>query len=226
MDDPDPVQDLNLQLQGLISLAGAHLPGSPERQAAFAEMVRLVMRSGKLWRESSVYYADALQEMWEYCFQYIDHPEKGYNPSVCTVTTWLDDRLKKILRRYRDRKRRQQQRHLSPFQAGGGQVVDPVDTLVSPADAQGALRIWGHLITWVRNDPDRLLRDRICMRYPQINAQTLLLRRLPPHEQSWDDIAAEFLVDKKYIAQWYSRYCNSLLREWGRTQGYLNHDGE
>lgn len=226
MDGGDPIQDLNQQLQGLIMRACAHSLGSPERQAAFAEMVRLVMRSGKLWRESTAYYPDALQEMWEYCFQHVDDPEKGYDPAVCTVTTWLDDRLKKNLRRYRDRKYRQQKRHLSPFRSDDGQFVDPVATLVSPTDSQTALRIWSHLMAWVQQDPDQVLRNRVCMRYPQISAQTLLLRRLPPDEQSWDDIAAEFQADKKYIAQWYSRYCNSLLREWGRTQGYLDSDND
>lgn len=226
MDCGDPIPDLNQQLQGLIVRACAHSLGSPERQAAFAEIVRLVMRSGKLWRESTAYYPDALQEMWEYCLQHIDDPEKGYNPAVCTVTTWLDDRLKKNLRRYRDRKYRQHKRHLSPFRSDDGQFVDPVETLVSPIDSQPALRMWSHLIAWVRQDPDQVLRSRVCMRYPQISAQTLLLRRLPPDEHSWDDIAAEFRADKKYIAQWYSRYCNSLLRDWGRTQGYLDSDSD
>ena len=222
MDGGDPIQDLNQQLQMLVSRACAHPKGSHERQAAFAEIVRLVMGSGKLWRESTVYYPDALQEMWAYCFQDIDDPEKGYDPNLCSVITWLDDRLKKNLRRYRALKRRQQKRYLFPFQADSGQVVDPIETVIAPADSHTALKIWGHLIAWVRADPEHRLRDRVCMRYPQINAQVLLLRRLPPNEQSWDDIAAEFSADKKYIAQWYSRYCNAFLREWGRIQGYLD----
>jgi hypothetical protein len=224
MGSGEQTQSLNLQLQRLICEARSHPSESVERQAAFSEIVRLVMASGKLWRESTIYYPDALQEMWEYCLQHIDDPEQGYDPSLCTVTTWLDDRLKKILRRYRDRKRRQQKRHLMPFQADSGQLVDPVDMLVAPADSHNALRMWTALILWVRNDPDHKLRSRTCMRYPHVNARTLLLRRLPPNEQSWDDIAAELGADKKYLAQWYSRYCNSLLREWGQGEGYLDND--
>ena len=222
MDRDDLSQALNQQLKRLVETTCNSPVGSQDRQVAFAEIVRLVMRSGKLWRESTAYYPDCLQEMWEYCFRYIDDPELGYDPSVCTVTTWLDDRLKKNLRRYRDRKYRQQKRHVFAMSTDTGQVVDPVETLAAPADAYPALKIWTSLVRWVQADPDQTLRNRKCMRYPQITAQALLLRRLPPNEQSWDDIAAEFSADKKYIAQWYSRYCNALLREWGRVQGYLD----
>lgn len=221
MDSDGVKPDLNQQLKMLVEDARSFPAGSPERQGAFAEIVRLVMRSGKLWRESTAYYPDSLQEMWEYCFRYIDHPEKGYDSSVCTVVTWLDDRLKKNLRRYRDRKYRQQKRHVFALRSDEGQFVDPVEALASPADSHTALKIWASLIRWVQADPEHRLRQRKCVRYPQINAQILLLKRLPPDEQSWEDIAAEFSADKKYIAQWYSRYCNSLLREWGRAEGYL-----
>ncbi|MEM1307976.1 MAG: sigma-70 family RNA polymerase sigma factor [Cyanobacteria bacterium P01_D01_bin.71] len=222
MDSDDLSQALHQQLKQLVEMACNSPVGSPERQVAFAEIVRLVMRSGKLWRESTVYYPDCLQEMWEYCFRYIDDPELGYDPSVCTVTTWLDDRLKKNLRRYRDRKSRQRKRYISAMPTEAGQVVDPVDTLVSPADVYPALKMWSSLIRWVQADPEQTLRSRKCLRYPQITAQVLLLKRLPPNEQSWDEIAAEFSADKTYISQWYSRYCNALLREWGRAEGHLD----
>ncbi|MEO1390306.1 MAG: sigma-70 family RNA polymerase sigma factor [Cyanobacteria bacterium J06634_6] len=212
--------ELNQRLQALVAEACTHELGSVQRQAAFAQIVTLVMRSGKLWCESTPYYADALQEMWRYSFEYIDHPEDGYKPDVCRVTTWLDDRLKKTLRRYRDRKGRQNERHLSPLQTAGG-LVDPIDQLVAPADPHSALRLWSRLLSWVQEDPDETLRSRICKQYPHISAQCLLMRRLPPDERSWDDISAEFSADKKYIAQWYSRYCNPLLRQWGKAQGYL-----
>jgi len=219
----DRNQALHQQLQKLVETACNAPVGSADRQTAFAEIVRLVMGSGKLWRESTAYYPDCLQEMWEYCFRYLDDPERGYDPQICTLTTWLDDRLKKNLRRYRDRKYRQQKRHLSAMSTETGQVVDPVDTLASPADAYPALKIWSSLVRWVQADPEQTLRNRKCMRYPQITAQALLLRRLPPNQQSWDDVAAEFAADKTYISQWYSRYCNAFLREWGEAEGYLDH---
>ena len=97
------------------------------------------MQSRRLWRESSPYYSDALQEMWEYCFLKLDDPDDGYNPDVCRVTTWLDDRLKKILRRYRDRTRRQLSRQLFAVRFEDGRLLDPVDSLVAPPDPQSAL---------------------------------------------------------------------------------------
>lgn len=215
-------RDLDRQLQQLIIQICACPVGSADRQSAFSEVVRLVMRSRKLWRESTPYYPDALQEMWEYCFQNIDHPENGYNPGVCGVVTWLDDRLKKILRRYRDRARRQRTRQAFSTQLQDGQILDPVDRLVAPPDPQSALDLWIRLLDWVKSDPEQILSSRVCLRYPHINAQILLLRRLPPDEQSWSVIATDLSADKTYIAQWYSRYCNVLLRTWGKSQGYLN----
>lgn len=218
----EPTTNLNDQLKKLVAEVRSHPPGSAERQVAFAEIVRLVMCSGKLWREKSAYYADAVQEMWEYCFLKIDDADVGYDPSICQLTTWLNDCLKRALRRYRDRDQRQQKRHLSALISDAGMRIDPVDTLVARSDPHTALEMWDTLITWVQADPDRHLRAHTCLKYPHINAQMLLLRRLPPNVQSWDDIADELQAEKKYIAQWYSRYCNSLLRAWGKTQRYFD----
>ena len=215
-------QPLDIRLRRLVKEACCHPVGDPKRQSAFSEIFRLVMQSKKLWRESSPYYADALQEMWEYCFLKVDDPEDGYKPDVCRVTTWLDNRLKKILRRYRDRSRRQLNRHAFAVQFEDGQILDPVDSLMAPQDSSFALDMLTHLLNWVNEDPNEVLRSRVCAKYPNVNAQTLLLRRLPPMEQSWADIAEELGADKTYIAQWYSRYCNPFLREWGRANGYID----
>ena len=214
---------LDIRLRHLVAEACRHPVGSPQRQSIFSEIFRLVMQSKKLWRESSPYYADALQEMWEYCFLKVDDPEDGYQPNVCRVTTWLDNRLKKILRRYRDRSRRQLNRYAFTIQFDDGQLLDPVDSLMAPPDSQFALDMLTHLLNWVTEDPDEILRSRACAKYPHVNAQVLLLRRLPPMEQSWTDIAVELDADKTYIAQWYSRYCNPFLRDWGRANGYVDH---
>ncbi|MEM6253774.1 MAG: sigma-70 family RNA polymerase sigma factor [Cyanobacteria bacterium P01_D01_bin.156] len=213
---------LDVRLRALVAEACHYSVGTSQRQAAFSEIFRLVMRSKKLWQESTPYYADALQEMWEYCFLKVDDPEDGYRPDVCRVTTWLDNRLKKILRRYRDRSRRQLNRHAFAVQFKDGQILDPVDSLMAPPDSKFAIDMLTHLLNWVSEDPGEVLRNRVCAKYPNINAQTLLLRRLPPMEQSWGDIAVELGADKTYIAQWYSRYCNPFLREWGRVNGYID----
>jgi hypothetical protein len=215
-------KELDRRLRQLVVEICACPQGSVDRQSIFSEVVRLVMQSRKLWRDSTPYYPDALQEMWEYCFKYIDHPDYGYDPTVCGVVTWLDDRLKKILRRYRDQTRRQQSRRAPSAQLDDGQVFDPVDSLVAPPDPQSALDLWVTLLEWIKADLDQSLRGRVCAKYPHINAQILLLRRLPPNEQSWEAIATDLAADKTYIAQWYSRYCNEILRIWGRSQGYLD----
>ncbi|MEM9980122.1 MAG: sigma-70 family RNA polymerase sigma factor, partial [Cyanobacteria bacterium P01_D01_bin.2] len=121
-------RQLDQRLRRLVVEASRHPTDNPKRRAAFDEIVRLVLRSNKLWRESTPYYADALQEMWEYCFLKLDDPNDGYNPDLCRVTTWLDDRLKKILRRHRDRARRQLNRQVFAIRFEDGQLLDPVDS--------------------------------------------------------------------------------------------------
>ena len=227
MDSDNSTQDLNRRLRLLVEQALACPPDSPERRTVLTEVVRLVMLSKRLWRESTSYYPDALQEMWVYCFQNIDHPEYGYDPEVCTVITWLDDRLKKNLQRYHYRKRQQGKRYLTPFQLEEGKVVDPIDTLVAPTDARTALSLWNAVLTWVQEDPEQILRKRSCSLYPHINAQTLLLRHLlSPGKHSWSDIATELGAPKDYLAKWYNRHCISLLREWGRANKYLDENAD
>ncbi|MDJ0708680.1 MAG: sigma-70 family RNA polymerase sigma factor [Leptolyngbyaceae cyanobacterium MO_188.B28] len=213
------MNELNQKLCQLIAEASQYPLKSLERQQRISEVHRLVMKSGKLWREGSSYYTDALQEMWEYCCQ---HPET-YDPTVKQVITWLDDYLKKRLRRYRDARYRQQQRLLVVLESEKGKITDAVDTLSAPPDIQPTLDIWQATLDWARTDPDGTLRRTIFRKRPAINGRALILRRLPP-DTPWADIAAEFKLnpaEAKDLPKFYHRKCLPLLRKFALSQGFI-----
>ena len=55
---------------------------------------------------------------------------------------------------------------------------------------------------------------------PQITAQVLILRRLPP-ETAWSQLAEEYGVAAGTLSSFYQRKCKPLLREFSKSQGYI-----
>ncbi|MEM1392481.1 MAG: sigma-70 family RNA polymerase sigma factor [Cyanobacteria bacterium P01_D01_bin.116] len=214
------MNELDLKLRELIATALLYPSQSSERQQVLAQVHLLVMKSGKLWREHTSYYNDALQEMWEYCCEHLEE----YNPDIKGPIVWLDDELKKRLRRMRDGKYRQQRRFFTIKQTEQGVTNNPIDDIASSPDIQPAIEIWEKTIQWVEEDPDRQLRSICFRKRPEINAQALILRRIPPDTLAWKTIAAEFklnLQETKDLPKFYHRKCLPLLRQFGLSQGYI-----
>ena len=210
---------LDEKLRQLIAEACSYPAKSLQRQQRLSEVYRLVTKSRKLWREPVPYYNDALQEMWEFCCQ---NPEL-YDPSECRVTTWLDDELKKRLRRLRDGKRRQQQRQIADRQNQDGKTLDSVANLPARPDIEPAIEIMNATLTWVATDPDGTLRQTLFRKRADINCQALIRRRFPA-ETPWKEIATEFNLtpsEATDLPKFYNRKCLPLLRSFGVAQGYI-----
>jgi hypothetical protein len=189
------------------------------RQQCIQQIYQLVMRSGKLWKETTPYYEDALQETWEYCCQHLEE----YDPTLSAVTTWIDNRLKWTLRKWRDRQISDQDRTVNPMQTDDGCTLNPLDTLVANPGIEHAEQIWYNTLHWVQTDPEAKLQATCFRKRQDINAQVLFLMRFPS-ETSWQDIAHEFdlnSLEAKDLPKFYNRNCLPLLREFGITQGYL-----
>jgi hypothetical protein len=213
------VDDLDKKLRTLVAEACNHPPKSLERRQNLGEVHRLVMKSGKLWREYAPYYNDALQEMWEFCCK---NPEQ-YDPTLKSVITWLDDYLKKRLRNLRDARYRQQRREITALATESGETTDPIANLPARTDIQPVLEIWEKTLEWVQADPDNVLRCTCFRKYSNVNCQALILRRFPS-ETPWSTIAAEFNLtpsEAKDLPKVYSRRCLPLLRNFAVSQGYV-----
>ncbi len=213
------MDDLNQILRTLVAEACNYPPKSLERRQRLSEVHRLVMQSGKLWKEYTPYYNDALQEMWEFCCQ---NPEL-YDPTLKSVITWLDDYLKKRLRNFRDAKYRQQRREVTAMRTESGETTDPVVAIPAHPDIQPVLEIWEKTLDWVETDPDQELCSACFRKRCQVNCQALILRRFPP-ETPWPAIAAEFNLtpsEAKDLPKVYNRKCLPLLRKFAISQGYV-----
>lgn len=219
-----PAPNIYQTLKQLMAQAVAAAPNSLERRRCLDRIYTLVMRSKKLWKGYSfdaAYYNDAVNDMWQECFA---NPET-YDPGVNEVTTWLNDALKRALRRHRDRRCRDQKRHISTWINADGDVTDATDNLEARPDAYEAIReVLVQVLRWVMTDPEGDLRRLHFRKRPEITAQVLMLRRLPPQSKTWPEIVQEFGLtgkDAEALPKWYSRYCRPLLRDFGAQNDLL-----
>lgn len=207
------------RLRQLVAQTCRHLPDSVERQQGLTQIVRLIVKSGKLWQDNAPYYEDALQQTWLYFCRNICEANTGekYDPNWSSVITWLNAYLKRRLQDGRILK----QTALAQTAAGTrlelDESIDVIETLPAPPDIPPILEATRQ---WAQTDPDGELRRIHIQGYPQVNCQVLLLKRLPP-EHSWETLAAQFGVSISTLSSFYRRQCIPRLRQFGESQGYL-----
>lgn len=212
--------DFHQSINRLVAKILTYPPDSAERRRLLNQLVRRVMQSGKLWKEYKPYYGDALQQMWEHCLTHLEE----YDPSRASVVTWLNYYLKKRLRYFRDRTYRDLNRRATPYTTSENKDLDPLDRVSAPEDIEPILDIWQQTLKWVETDPDGILQETCFRKRPEINAQTLFLKRFPS-ETPWKDIAADFDLDEaesKDLPKFYNRKCLPLLRNFGFSRGYID----
>ena len=174
----------------------------------------MVTSSGKLWQENTPYYHDAVQVTWIYFCQNLEK----YDSSRASLITWINNYLRWRLQDFRQEEAASNARTVSG--SGAGELTDPIAALPAPPDITPMLE---ETRDWVETDKDGELRHTIFRGRPEINAQALILQRLPP-DTPWDTIVAEFQltpVEAKDLPKFYSRKCLPLLRKFGSKQGYL-----
>lgn len=213
---------LEERLRQLVTEACSHQPGSAVRQKNLTQIIRLITR--KLWKESTPYYQDALQQTWVYFCQNICEGNTGepYNPSRGTVVTWLNFYLKRRLQDFYIEDQKQKAKivssHSGQYKSDATQkTVDPIDNLVAKPDIPFLLE---EVAKWVETDPDGELRTIHITNHPEVTAQVLILRRLPP-EESWKDLSTEFNLTISTLSSFYQRQCLPRLRKFGESEGYL-----
>ncbi|MEM9216586.1 MAG: sigma-70 family RNA polymerase sigma factor [Cyanobacteria bacterium P01_F01_bin.150] len=215
----DP-QQLDAHLQELVAQACGCAPKSAERQGYLQQVHYWVTTSNRLWRTNDDYYTDALQDMWEYCFQHVE----DYAPDRAGVMTWLDVNLRRFLQRYRDRRQRNLKRHQSGVQTNDGETLNPIDRLPARSDVSPALEMFNRTLDWLRADPEGVLQKTCFRKRAEINAQVLIQKRFPD-KIPWRAIATEFNLspaEATDLPKFYNRRCLPLLRAFGKAQGYLD----
>jgi hypothetical protein len=214
--------DLDEHLRRLVTQACQNPPGSPQRQKLLTQIIRLIAH--RLWRESTPYYQDALQQTWLYFCRNICEGTTGqiYDSNYGTVITWLNAYLKRRLQDFYLNQRREQaiKVPLRIHQSGSGEtseILDPLDTLPATAETPPILE---NVSLWAQTDPEGELRGTYIKGRPEVNCQVLIIRRLPP-EVSWKELSEEFGLSIGTLSSFYKLQCLPRLRKFAEEQGYL-----
>ncbi|MFB2921040.1 MULTISPECIES: sigma-70 family RNA polymerase sigma factor [Aerosakkonema] len=214
------MDDLNQKLSQLVAKACSYPSGSLQRRQTLNEIVRLVMKSGKIWKDNVPYYNDALQQTWLYFCRNICEANTGerYDPNKSSVITWLDKYLKHRLQDYRIAERNENLNAVPQRINEEGQTIDLIENI--PAASDNPLRILENTIEWVESDLDGELSSLHIKGRPDVTCQVLIRRRLPP-ETPWERLGEEFNLSVSTLANFYKRQCMPRLRKFGESQGYL-----
>lgn len=204
-------------LPQLVREACQHPHGSRERQKKLTAIIRIVGR--KLWHENTIYYEDALQETWLYFCRHIceGQPDKVYDPNKASVVTWLNNYLKWRLKDGYIATAKQKQRIVPAQVDENNQIIDWLDNLPAKENPPPILE---EIKQWAGEDAQNSLREIQLKNHPQVTAQILILRRLPP-ETEWSELSEEYGVPIGTLSSFYQRKCKPLLRKFSQTQGYI-----
>ena len=207
-------------LRQLVAETCRHKINSIQRQQGLTLVVRLIVKSGRLWRENAPYYEDALQQTWLYFCRNLCEAATGdrYDPNRSSVITWLNAYLRRRLQDFRIQEQNHIQ-HISAIQVYRMDDLssDAIALLEGPPDIPPILETTRQ---WVKIDPDGDLRRTQIQGHPEINCQVLLLQRLPP-ETSWEVLAAQYGLSVSTLSSFYRRQCLPRLRQFGKSQGYI-----
>lgn len=187
-----------------------------QRKLYLTKLIRCIENSGRLWKEASPYYEDALQMTWVYCCLNLceSGTGKAYDAERASVVTWLNSYLKWRLHDL-SLAHRQRSSHVEL-----SELADSSSLWDSSKYRPEIPPILEETKSWVEQDEQHELRSLSLKDHPQVTAQFLILQRLPP-EKSWQDLSDELKISISTLSSFYRRHCLPALRKFGKNQGYL-----
>lgn len=209
---------LDEQLRQLTAETCKHSPTSVERRKGFTQIIRLIQKSGKLWHESTLDYEDAWQNTMTFLYLNLCEATTAaqYDPARASIITWLNVYLKGRLKDCYRKQQQQQKRYIS-IDIPICENINLIDTLKAPLDIPPMLEEVRH---WAQTDATGELANTHVRGRPDITCQLLILSRLPPETQ-WQELARELGVPLSTLNNFYERKCRKILRNFARSQGYL-----
>ena len=214
------MDELEERLRCLVVETCRHKSSSTERKLGLTQIIRVIVKSGKLWKDNAPYYEDALQQTWVYFCSNLCEATTGdnYDPNQSSVIGWVNAYLK-----WRLQDCRVQEEQATLAQTASGQIleadelIDCIETLQAPPDIPLILETTRQ---WAQTDPDGELRRIHIYGHPEVTCQVLILERLPP-ETSWETMSAKFDLSVSTLSSFYRRQCIPRLRQFGESQRYL-----
>jgi len=219
--DRDPAQKHILEL---VTEACKHPLGSPRRGRFLDKLIREIVKSGKLWKENTAHYEEALQRTWIYLSRNLCEAttaKEPYNPEISQITTWLNTYLKKrLLDCYRKQKQERERQIQLPIvsldRLSDKKDIKYTENLKANPDVSFYL---DELLEWIETDPNDELKSRHVRGKPEINCQVLLQRKCL-YGQTIEEIAKEFGCAHSTLYQLLNNDCRHLLQQFSENQGY------
>ncbi|MEG3845970.1 sigma-70 family RNA polymerase sigma factor [Microcoleus sp. herbarium19] len=219
--DRDPAHQ---QIVELVTKACQHPAGSPQRGRFLNQLIREILKSGKLWKENAPYYQEALNKTLIYMSRNLCEAttaKRPYNPEESSISTWLNAYLKKRLLdcslapiKESDKPNRRRIASLEVKQ--DEEIINPIDYLAADSDVTFYL---DELLEWIETDPHNELKSKHVRGKPQINCQVLLQRKCV-YGQSFQEIAKEFGCAHSTLYELFNNDCRHLLQKFCEDQGY------
>ncbi|PSB26180.1 hypothetical protein C7B69_11855 [filamentous cyanobacterium Phorm 46] len=219
--DRDSAQQHILQL---VTEACKHPVGSLRRGRFLDKLIREIVKSGKLWKENTPHYEEALQKTWIYLSRNLCEAttaKEPYNPEKSQITTWLNPYLKKrLLDCYRKQKQERERQIQLPIvsldRLSDKKDIKYTENLKANPDVSFYL---DELLEWIETDPNNELKSRHVRGKPEINCQVLLQRKCL-YGQTLQEIAKEFGCAHSTLYQLLNNDCRHLLQQFSENQGY------
>jgi hypothetical protein len=206
--------DLEQQLAELVIETCQHPQGTIARQHGLTSLIRLINRSQKLWKDNSPYYEDALQQTWLYFCRNLCEAttaKSAYDSDRSNVITWMNAYLKYRLQdMYIENHQQQLKSGLAEREDIDDAVINQVvDRIAAPVQSSDLLE---QIQQWAKLDRTKVLRRTYIRDRADVNAQVLILKRLPP-ETNWQILSQEFSLPISTLSSFYQRKCIPLLKE-------------
>ena len=211
------------QLHQLVQEACRHPLGNLKRQQCLTQIIRLMGQSHQVWHEDSPYYEDALLQTWRYCGQNLDNapPSTVAEGGLNSVLFWFNCSLKSHLRECA----RAWQQKTSQGLMANSQNPTPTrnnEVTTKSIGTQSNQKLLQSTRQWAMADPTGELKQVHLPNRPDINCQTLILRRLHP-ATSWAELAAELQLNTFQLSQFFQNQCMPRLSAFGREK-YASED--
>jgi hypothetical protein len=198
-------------------------------------LMEIINESGRMWQTSVEYSGESWLQTLEYVYQNLEN----YDPNRASVITWVNNYYRwrcydvKIEENTRD----PQIMNLPPQYQDQDENPDPLELIAdkNPDNSQRTLRLLKQIRTWVKTDEELNLIS-VKKELPEVTAAKIILRRLPPEEAEWRELAEEFevkITDKKTgelkldvssLSSFYERQCRTRLIEYILSLGYERPD--
>jgi DNA-directed RNA polymerase specialized sigma24 family protein len=196
--------ELEQKIQQLAIAAQSCPTRSIEQRRCFNKLLRLLLKSGKIYRPSfnlqidAEIYEDALQATFVYIIRNIEK----YDPERSQFATWFNSFLRwRLSDSYRAH--HEQQMKFVPLDAYSSELVAQTSqTFSSSLD---------EILDYIQRDPDGHLQGTHIRNRPDINLKYLILQRL--YEASWHELSKTLGIPMPTLTSFYSRKAVPILRE-------------